>query len=84
VKFVTKGQFSDNPVQSVADIGYQVWLQRRAMGITQVQAAALCGVGVRFISDLENGKPTMETGRVLKVLARLGLSLSVRTDIKIV
>ena len=65
-------------IQSVADLGYQVWLQRRAMGMTQIQAAAMCGVGVRFLSDLENGKVTIETGRMLKVLSRLGLVMRIQ------
>lgn len=65
-------------IQSVVDVGYQIWLRRRAMGVTQVQAAALCGVGVRFLSDLENGKPTIEMGRVIKVLSKLGLMLHIQ------
>jgi len=30
---------------------------------------------VRFISDLENGKPTAELGKVLRVIQSLGLEL---------
>jgi hypothetical protein len=39
--------------------------------------ALASGTGVRFISDLENGKETCQIGLCLKVLATLGLRLSV-------
>ncbi len=59
-------------------LGRCVRAQRKMQGATQVEFAALCGVGVRFISELENGKATMELGRVLKVLKSLGLEVSVQ------
>lgn len=43
------------------------------MGLTQLNAAGLCGVGERFLSELERGKTTVELGKVLQVLNRLGL-----------
>ena len=45
------------------------------MGLSQLNAAGLCGVGERFLSELERGKPTVELGKVLQVLNRLGLHL---------
>jgi len=59
-----------------SDLGEVVRQVRKAQGATQAEFASLCGVGVRFISDLENGKPTMELGKVLQVLKCLGLELS--------
>lgn len=52
--------------------------RRAEQGITQVELASLCGVGVRFVSELENGKSTAELGKVQQVLKCLGLELSVR------
>ncbi len=60
------------------DIGRCVRAQRKAQGATQAEFAALCGVGIRFVSDLENGKPTAELGKVLQVLNCLGLEISIR------
>ena len=60
------------------DIGRCVRSQRKAQGATQSDLAALCGVGIRFVSDLENGKPTAELGKVLQVLKCLGLEISAR------
>lgn len=65
-------------ISSAKDLGSCVRAHRKAQGATQTEFAALCGVGVRFISDLENGKPTVELGKVLQVLNCLGLEASVR------
>jgi len=58
-------------------LGQCVRVQRKQQGATQTEFAALCGVGTRFISELENGKATMELGKVMKVLKCLGLEVSV-------
>lgn len=50
---------------------------RRAQGLTQAEFAALAGVGTRFVSELERGKPTAEVGLVLRVLADAGIDVFV-------
>jgi transcriptional regulator with XRE-family HTH domain len=45
--------------------------------LTLADAAALCGVGYRFMSDLENGKATVQVGKVLQVLTALGLDVTI-------
>jgi HTH-type transcriptional regulator / antitoxin HipB len=65
-------------ISTAEDIGRCVRAQRKSQGATQAEFAALCGVGVRFISELENGKPTMALGKVLQVLKCLGLELNIR------
>ncbi|WP_236725796.1 helix-turn-helix transcriptional regulator [Solemya pervernicosa gill symbiont] len=57
-------------------MGQAVRAHRKQQGATQADFASLCGVGVRFMSDLEKGKPTIELGKVLKVLQCLGVELS--------
>jgi transcriptional regulator with XRE-family HTH domain len=47
------------------------------MGLTQSEAAGLCNVGIRFISDMENGKPTMHFDKVFKVLERFGIIIGI-------
>ena len=64
-------------VHSPADLGSAVRKRRKEDGLTLADAAALCGVGYRFLSDLENGKPTAELGKTLQVLAALGLEIRV-------
>jgi len=62
---------------SSEDIGKLVRMYRKEQSVTQADLAALCAVGVRFISDLENGKQTAELGKVLHVLKCLGLEVAV-------
>ncbi|MBI1194678.1 MAG: type II toxin-antitoxin system Y4mF family antitoxin [Gammaproteobacteria bacterium] len=65
-------------ITSVQDLGNIVRAARNSQGATQAEFAALCGVGVRFISELENGKSTAELGKVLRVIQSLGLELDLR------
>ncbi|MFH1487953.1 MAG: helix-turn-helix transcriptional regulator [Pseudomonadota bacterium] len=62
-------------ILSPDDVGIAVRKKRKEDGLTMADAAALCGVGYRFLSDLENGKPTVELGKMLQVLAGLGLEM---------
>jgi HTH-type transcriptional regulator/antitoxin HipB len=64
-------------VATAADIGMAVRKKRKEDGLTLAEAAALCGVGYRFMSDLENGKETVQVGKTLKVLAALGLDMTI-------
>ncbi len=60
---------------SAKELGKAIRQSRKAMALPQAEAALLCGVGVRFLSDLENGKDSARLGLVLKVIAGLGLAL---------
>jgi len=62
-------------ISDPAQLGSAVRAKRKALGIRQVEVAGLAGVGVRFLSELERGKATLELGKVLRVLERLGLEL---------
>lgn len=60
---------------SIAQLGAIVRHRRKEAGVHQADAAGLCGVGTRFLSEIERGKETAEVGKVLQVLERLGLEL---------
>lgn len=62
-------------LSSVKDLGKAIREARVAMKLRQAEAALLCGVGVRFLSDLERGKETARLGPTLKVIDGLGLAL---------
>ena len=58
-----------------ATLGVAVRQARKTHGLTQAGLAGLAGTGPRFISELERGKESAELGKVLGVLAVLGLRL---------
>lgn len=60
-----------------ADIGAAIRNERKSLGLRQDELAAAAGVGVRFLVELERGKPTVQLGRALTVLRALGLDLQV-------
>ena len=43
------------------------------MGVTQKALAFTSGTGLRFIIELEQGKPTCQIGKVLTVINTLGI-----------
>ena len=56
-------------------IGELVKATRKAMGVTQKDLALTSGTGLRFIIELEQGKPTCQLGKVLTVLHTLGIKI---------
>lgn len=60
-----------------ADIAAVIRAARKAQGLRQDELAGVVGVGVRFIVDLESGKPTAQIGKVLQVLAALGCRVEI-------
>jgi y4mF family transcriptional regulator len=59
-------------IQSPQQLGAVLRAARRQLGLTQPQLALAAGVGVRFIVDLEAGKPTVRLDSVMRVLNALG------------
>lgn len=66
------------PLTSAATLGPFVRQQRLRLGFSQQRLADLAGVGRRFVSELEGGKPSLEFDRVVTCCAALGLDLFVR------
>lgn len=60
---------------SVEKIGNLVKNERKRQGVTQLQLAGMAGTGIRLISDIENGKGTIQVQKLLKVLHTLGLGV---------
>ena len=63
-------------ISDVKQVGQIAKLTRKAQGLDQVSAGMLSGNGSTFMSDFENGKPTVELHRVLRVLASLGVKVN--------
>lgn len=66
---------SREKLQSSKAIGELIRATRKAQGISQAELAGVANTGVRFISDLENGKGTIQIQKLLNVLNALGLGL---------
>ena len=49
--------------------------RRKMFNLTQVDLAEKSGVGLRFIRELEQGKPTLRLDKVNQVLALFGHEL---------
>ena len=57
-------------------VGKAIRQVRTSMRVTQHSLAMTAGTGLRFIIDLEKGKPTCELGKVLTVLNTLGIQIT--------
>jgi y4mF family transcriptional regulator len=62
-------------IKSPADFGLMVKNARKGQGLSQQQFADLVGVGRRFVSECEAGKPRLEFAKVLQVAAAAGIDI---------
>lgn len=60
-----------------SEIGALIRAERKAQGLRQDELAAASGVGLRFLVELERGKPTVQLDKLLAVLSTLGCSLEI-------
>ena len=65
-------------INNAKESGQIVRQRRKEAGLTLKVAAGLAKVGVRFLSELERGKPTLQIGLAIEVLQLFGLELHVR------
>ena len=64
-------------VKTNSELGELIRKERKNQQLTQEQLAALAGVGVRFVLELEHGKESCRIGLAIQVLQTLGLSIAV-------
>jgi y4mF family transcriptional regulator len=62
-------------IKSPADFGLMVKNVRKSQRLSQQQFADLVGVGRRFVSECEAGKPRLEFAKVLQVAAAAGIDI---------
>jgi len=58
-------------------LGKTIRETRRSLHLRQDELAGAANVGVRFIVDLEAGKPTAQLGKALAVMEALGCDLTI-------
>ena len=59
-------------------LGQFVKEARQRLAVTQRALALTSGTGLRFIVDLEKGKPTCQIGKVLAVMNTLGIEMALK------
>ena len=59
------------------ELGQSIRRARKALKLTQPQVAMAANTGVRFIVDLEAGKPTCQIEKVLLVINVIGGDVSI-------
>ena len=64
-------------IKNSKDLGLLIRSRRKQLKVTQRDLALSCGTGLRFIIDLEKGKPTCQTEKAIKVLNSLGVQLNI-------
>lgn len=64
-------------IENLKQLGQLAKIVRQSQSLDQSTAGLLSGNGLTFMSQFENGKETVEIGRVLKLLDQLGIELFV-------
>lgn len=65
----------DRAIRTAEDLGRLIREQRKRQGLRQTDLAAIIGSSHVFVGDVEKGKPSVQLGRVLRLLDELGLEL---------
>lgn len=66
-------------INDVSQIGLLIKEERKRQKILQQDLADLSGVSWHFLSNLENGKTTVELKKVMLVLNALGIGMELTT-----
>lgn len=66
------------PIQNPKQLGELIRSRRHELGLTQTEVAEVANTNLRFVSELERGKPTARLENVMRVLATLGIELEGR------
>lgn len=64
-------------VNDSVSLGQAIRNRRKELSYTQKYISEVTGFSMSFLSDLENGKPTCEIGKMLHIMNMLGLNLNV-------
>lgn len=64
-------------ITSVRTLGSEIRKSRKEQKLSQSELASLSDTGIRFISELENGKDNIQFGKLLNVIKALGLNLTI-------
>ena len=69
-------------VEALSSIVSTVIRQRNAMGISQRELAAMCGIPQSSVARIESFKTTPNLDTILKIMQPLGLTLTVQQAVE--
>ena len=64
-----------NRINDTTELGRAIRDRRRELGYTQAFLAEYAGVSASFLSELENGKETIQLGKMMEVMSLLGMDI---------
>ena len=64
---------------SMTDIAAIVRNERKRQGATQVELSQMANVGIRFLRDVEDGKPSVHFDKLMRIMIILGISVDIKT-----
>lgn len=70
-------------IDDAKQLGEVIRSVRIQAGLTQSDAAALCGVSTPFLNGLERGKPTARLAEILRVCEGLGIRIALELPISL-
>jgi len=63
------------PVKSIKEIGAVARAIRSRQGLRQDDLGFMASCSHKFVIDVERGKPTIQTGKLLQLLEELGIGI---------
>lgn len=70
---------SEAGIDTPEKLGSLIRRRRRELGLNQTDLADVARTTLRFVSELEGGKPTAQLDGILRVLGALGIELEARS-----
>jgi y4mF family transcriptional regulator len=64
-------------VRTTEEFGRAIRARRKELGYTQAFLADYAGVSASFLSELENGKETIQLGKAMTIMSLLGMNMAV-------
>ena len=64
-------------VKTTKELGRAIRTRRKELGYTQAFLSDYAGVSASFLSELENGKETIQLGKAMAIMSLLGMDMAV-------
>ena len=64
-----------NEIHDMTDVAKIVRRTRKAQKVSQMVLSQISNVGIRFLGDIERGKPSVHFDKLMSVLTSLGIAV---------